>query len=205
MFPFSPAPLLSESTGGRGLTMLQTPALACEPAPELPYTAGSGGKQLWVVMRGEDHATFSCLGSLQRSKFLMLSNAPAAWPGGIACVLKPGALKMKPSAGGGWLACPTCPHLAEDHGAARPGGWRNCAAGGVGMCPSTRERGQCLSWEWEQRKGELSVPVSSLSLLNLRRGKGVKTYGGNKESRRISVDRGPALTQPSLAWCHWGQ
>lgn len=28
----------------------------CESTAELPYTAGSGGKQLHVVMRGEDHA-----------------------------------------------------------------------------------------------------------------------------------------------------
>jgi len=34
---------------------------------------------------------------------------------------------MKPSAGGGYLAHPTCPHLAEEHWAALPGpipfGW----------------------------------------------------------------------------------
>lgn len=56
MFAFSPAPLLTESTGGTWLTMLQTSAIGCESTSELPYTAGSKGKQLPVVMRGEDHA-----------------------------------------------------------------------------------------------------------------------------------------------------
>jgi len=76
VFPFSRAPLLTESTGGTGLTMLQTPAMACESTSEVAYTAGSAGKQLHVVMR--TMLTFSCLGGLKRSKFLMLSNAPAA-------------------------------------------------------------------------------------------------------------------------------
>lgn len=50
------APLLTESTGGTRLTVLQAPAIAWESSSHLPYTAGSGGKQLHVVMRGEDHA-----------------------------------------------------------------------------------------------------------------------------------------------------
>lgn len=40
--------------------------------------------------------TFSCLGGLQRSKLLALSDAPAVGAGGTRCALKPSALKMKP-------------------------------------------------------------------------------------------------------------
>lgn len=97
---------------------------------------GSGCMWRWET---KTLSTFSCLRGLTRSEFLMLSNAPAL---DLLC----SQARWGPR---GSAARPLLLGQTD----------RGALAGCVDTSPSTRERGQGLSWEQEQKEGELSMPV----------------------------------------------
>lgn len=200
VFPFSWAPLLTESTGGTGLTVLQTPAIACESTSELPPV--SGGKQLHVAMREEDHAHLLLPWRLKEIKVPDTQQCSCCVTGrnhlcSQARCIEDEVFSRRWLPGLSCLPSSSTGQHCQDHFPL--GGWRNCVASGMGMCPSMRERGQYLGWEWEQRKGELSMPIfPSVSWIS----------GGGQELRHkvdIKSPGGFQWTQPSLALCHWGQ